>query len=179
MGDAFRVAGRARGERHPHDLVGAQGLRHERRERVAPEIIASRETVSGGPRRRGRRPCRSGEVDGAPGSSGRIGKPLNVTGHTKARLPRSAGCTRPHGRGSRADLVGDRSNALAGEEDVGELSPVGELDGDHIPGADTKVLERGRRALDPRAEIPIRHALAVINEGLPVWMGRARCCKIW
>jgi hypothetical protein len=32
VGDAFRVASRARGEGHAHDLVGSQDLRHERRE---------------------------------------------------------------------------------------------------------------------------------------------------
>jgi hypothetical protein len=34
------------------------------------------------------------------------------------------------------------------------------------------VLECGRRAIDPRAELSIRHALPVIDDGLPVWMGR-------
>jgi len=35
-----------------------------------------------------------------------------------------------------------------------------------------EVLEGGRRALDPCAEFPIRHALPVIDDGLSVWVGR-------
>ena len=35
-----------------------------------------------------------------------------------------------------------------------------------------EVLEGGRRAIDPCAEFPIRHALPVIDDGLPVRMGR-------
>ena len=70
-----------------------------------------------------------------------------------------------------ADLVRHRPEALAGEEDVGELSPIGELDGDDIIGADTEFLERRRRTIDPGAELSIRDALSVIDDGLPVGMG--------
>ena len=66
VGDAFRVAGRARGEGHPHDLVGAQGLRHERRERVlAGDHLVQGDGVGRPELPRTQTVCRSGGVDGA------------------------------------------------------------------------------------------------------------------
>src|SRR5262249_21301900 len=50
VGDAFRVASRARGEGHPHDFVGSQELRHERREGA----LAGDHRVQGDGVRRGR-----------------------------------------------------------------------------------------------------------------------------
>src|SRR6266853_1626056 len=44
--DAFPVAGRARGEGHPHDVIGSQGLRHQRREgALAREPLVQRDGV--------------------------------------------------------------------------------------------------------------------------------------
>src|SRR5262249_40164869 len=68
----------------------------------------------------------------------------------------------------RPDLVGYRSHPLAGEEDVAELRPVGELDRHHIPCADARRLEASGHAVDPLAQLGVRDPSTAIDEDHPV-----------
>ena len=72
----------------------------------------------------------------------------------------------------RPDLVGHRPQALEGEEDVGELHPVRELDGHHVTRPDPERAELRRHPIHARRELRVGDATATVHERLPLRVGR-------
>src|SRR5439155_22606844 len=70
------------------------------------------------------------------------------------------------------DLVRDRTQPLQGEEDVGELHPVRQLDRDDVSRADAERLESCRHAVDPRLELAVGDAASAIDDRDPIGMRR-------
>src|SRR5262249_62147957 len=58
----------------------------------------------------------------------------------------------------------------AGEEDVGELRPVRELDGDDVAGADTELVQSGGDPVDALAELSVGDRPPSIDDGDAVRM---------
>ena len=172
MGNALRVSRGTRGEGHAHHVVGAHGPGHERGRRAG---ALDHRVKRGGAGRAGPAEDADGleileprpelldhlHVVEALEAGGADERP--ALGEAQDVLHLAAAEVRP-------DLVCHCTDPLAGEEDIRELHPVGDLDGHHVPRANAELLQSGGGAVHPLLQLTVRHAVAMVDDGLAVGM---------
>jgi len=171
MQDAFRVAGRARGERHAENLV---------RVHMDAVLVRNRRTFAQSPIEIVRAFGRAAGDDNVGEGGNRLLQRLRhghiIEALELARTDEGAAVGKPQDVFQLArpevgiDLVGDGADQLQREEDDREVDPIGQLDGDHVAALDPDAAQEFGAALDFVLQLAIGDAALRVGEHLAVRM---------